>query len=229
MWFLPWILFCFMLFFCVMGVKHHSPLGGKRCLGEGVSWAHPCSWGTLPCVEMILMCFNGVWTSWLLAFLGGIRRCMKREDIVKPWKGMLLMRICEYMWFMDLKFSSWREPTFTLYLDSIVESMCKPWDGLYCVVLSCVVMVMHDMWMWRCENICALFPQVWWVVSLRPRMGGEPPWFYIFVSYLQVFTWGLGHFEIVKFYLCIRRDNTIVFVLKWRNKLHLVMWFYLYM
>ena len=28
---------------CKMGVKHHSPLGGKRCLGEGVSWAHPCS------------------------------------------------------------------------------------------------------------------------------------------------------------------------------------------
>ena len=22
--------------FCEMGVKHHSPLGGKRCLGEGL-------------------------------------------------------------------------------------------------------------------------------------------------------------------------------------------------
>ena len=29
--------------FCVMGVKHHSHLGGKICLGEGVSWAHTCS------------------------------------------------------------------------------------------------------------------------------------------------------------------------------------------
>ena len=35
--------FGFMLLFCVMGVKNHSPLGGKRCLGEGVSWAHSCS------------------------------------------------------------------------------------------------------------------------------------------------------------------------------------------
>ena len=36
-------LVCFMLCVYVMGVKHHSPLGGKRCLGEGVSWAHACS------------------------------------------------------------------------------------------------------------------------------------------------------------------------------------------
>ena len=28
---------------CKMGVKHHSPLVGKRFLGEGVSWAQQCS------------------------------------------------------------------------------------------------------------------------------------------------------------------------------------------
>ena len=40
--FLQFFLFsCFVI--CEMGVKHHSPLGGKRCLGEGVSWAHACS------------------------------------------------------------------------------------------------------------------------------------------------------------------------------------------
>jgi hypothetical protein len=208
-----------------MGVKQHSPLGGKRFLGEGVSWVHPCSWENLPCVEMILICFNGVWTSWLLAFLGGIKRCMKREDIVKPWKGMLLMGLCENMRFMDLKFSSWREPTFTLYLDSIVGSMCKPLKGVYCVVLSCVVMVMHNMWMWRCAIICALFPKAWWVASLRPRMGGEPPWFPISSLFCRFYLIILEIWSSYNPFLYMGEEDTIVFVLN-RGKLHLVMWSY---
>lgn len=81
----------------------------------------------------------------ITCILGRYKEVYEGEDIVKPRKGMLLMGICDYMRFMDMRLSSWREPTFTLYLDSIVESMCNPWDGLYCVVLSFVVMVMHDM------------------------------------------------------------------------------------
>ena len=40
---------------CAMGVKHHSPLGGKRCLGEGlVGFPHVVE-ETLPCVKRILL------------------------------------------------------------------------------------------------------------------------------------------------------------------------------
>ena len=175
----------FVHIFCCLNwvVKHHSPFGGKRCLGEGVSWAHPCSWETLPCVEMILMCFNGVWTSWLIVFLEGIWRCMKREHIVKPWKGMLLMRICEYMWFMDLKFSSWRAKLHLIswfYCWIYVQAL--GWVVLFFVEMCCYGYAWYVN-VKVCNHLC-LVPPSSGVASLRPRMGGEPPQFYIFVSYL---------------------------------------------
>ena len=99
---------------------------------------------------------------------------------------------------MDLKFSSWREPTFTLYLDSIVESLCKPWVGLSCNVMCSVLLYCYEYACYVnvkvCNHLCLVFPSLG-VASLSPRMGGEPPWFPIFVSLLQVLLDDIGDME----------------------------------
>ena len=107
-----------------------------------------------------LMCFNGVWTSWLLAFLGGIRRCMKREDISKPWKGMLLMGLCEYMRFLDLNSSHGECPPL-LYILILWKNLCASL-GMGCIVLCCFEMCCYG-YAWYvslkvCNHLCLVSP-----------------------------------------------------------------------
>ena len=44
---------------------------------------------------------------------------------------------------------------------------------------------------WKYEIVYALFPLAQWVASLRPRLGGEPPWFlcYCFVGFVSWSYW----------------------------------------
>ena len=219
--FLSWILFLFMLIVCVKwvwSITHRWE--GRDAWVKGLV-------GLTHVVEKLLCgddfdVFQWSMDLWFLAFLGGIRRCMKKEYIVKPWKGMLLMRIFEYMWFMDLKFSSWRDPTFTLYLDSMEESMCEPWDGLYCVVIVCMV--------YECEGVKPF-------VSYFPKLGGWPPWglgwevslhgstFCLLFAGICFKSWTFGSCEVLPLHrrtehycICIAIEDNSIFV----------MWIYLY-
>ena len=107
MWFLPSILFCFMLCVFVMGVKHHSPLGGKRCLGEGVSWASKCSWekSSMCGEDLVIIC--EIWIS-CYCIMGGIRRYGKKIDIVSLERALMIslkralmiLKICAHMWII---------------------------------------------------------------------------------------------------------------------------------
>ena len=58
-------------------------------------------------------------------------------------------------------------------------------------------------------SIYAFFPPAWWVASLRPRMGGEPPWFLVkFITGL--YSW--IHGAIIVF-LALKKKKICHFVL----------------
>ena len=71
-------------------------------------------------------------------------------------------------------------------LDSLVESLCKPWLGIVNVlqICDCDSLCVVMLWM-KCGR--ALFSPSAGVASLRPRLGGEPPWFPSCFSFVQVF------------------------------------------
>ena len=130
------------------------------------------------------------------------------------------MNICDsWIWH-----SPHGEPTFNLYLDSIVEYLCKPWVGLSCNVLCSVLLYCCDHARYvdvKVCNCCALFPQARWVASLRPRLGGEPPWFYI-LSLITGFclrSWTFGTCEVSPMF---RKREHYCLSGEWREKLHLV-------
>ena len=128
---------CVFCVFCVMGVKHHSPLGGKRCLGEGVSWAHTYGWETLPCEEIYCLWSMGVHLAWL--HLGGIRKCVEvwRREYYEPRKGILIWapkghvgeeKMCKF-WLIVCQFLLMVRAHLHPILDSLLNLFAKPWEG----------------------------------------------------------------------------------------------------
>lgn len=93
------------------------------------------------------------------------------------------------------KISSWWEPTFTLYLIHLLNLCVKPWDGMWwkwiVLILSFCMVCESATW----NHLCLVSPARW-VVSLRPRLGDEPPWF-PFVFLVQVFVKELEFYHFV--------------------------------
>ena len=69
-----------------------------------------------------------------------------------------------------------------------MNSCDKPWVGklfvMYCRRWLKVVIIMYCGYV-MCIRLNLVSPSSG-VVSLRPRMGGEPPWFPIFIMFWQV-------------------------------------------
>ncbi len=110
--------------------------------------------------------FNGVWNSWLLAFLGGIRRCMKRVILLS------LERACHLWEYVNI-WDSWilnsphEESPPSPYIFILLLNLCVSlWMG--CIVLCWVVLL----WLWiicECEGVKPF-------VSYFPKVGGWPRW-----------------------------------------------------
>ena len=98
-WFFIDFLLVLVVCLCKMGLNHHSPLGGKRCLGEGVSWSSTCSWeNSSMCGEdLVVIC-----ETWLSCYciLGGIRRYVKKMVIVSLERALMILKICAHMWII---------------------------------------------------------------------------------------------------------------------------------
>ena len=101
----------------------------------------------------------------------------------------------------------WRAHLHPMFLISFVNHCANL--GWSC---KCDVKMLYSCWFLFCDvdwmyPIWALFPLAQWVASFRPRLGGEPPWFYNFDFFrflMHLYTWKSWRFH------CIRGGNTIV-------------------
>ena len=157
----------------------------------------------------------------------GIRRYVDKIDIVCLERALMIS-----LERAEFEFSSFWKPTFTLQFDSMDESLCKALVLGCCFLIQCIVLLMvvfnmycnyvvkllYSWWfmlLWCCLSISQwnLVSPSSGVASLRLRLGGEPPWFTIFISHMQVPLDELESLEFLLFPHVHRRGFIIAFEL----------------
>ena len=140
------------------------------------------------------------------------------------WKPYWNIAIASFVVFTRIWHSPpWRAHLHPMFMIPFVNHCAKLGWGCKCAANVVILFFFLAVMLFECSPVEPCFPCAG-VVSLRPRLGGEPPWFIILSLLCRSWRDGLVNLELL-FSLHVhrrRRHKSVVVVIE--HKLHLDMW-----